>query len=80
MNFSSVALTKLRKGTVLYFIKKYSDDVTTYIKDSIKQFKTLFCKDYASQTDQMKGEKDENNVMLLKFGKAFTQSYFEELK
>lgn len=62
----------MKKGTILWFVKKYSEQLVPFIVSSIDEFKNLFLPNGI--------ENKQNLTHFKKFLNQFTSLYLNELK
>ena len=69
----------LKRGTVLWFVKRLSEEVAPFIASSLKEYCILFLYDYAKKR-AIADEANENCKHFRKFLGQFTSLYLAELK
>ena len=69
----------LKRGTVLWFVKRLSEDVAPFIASSLNEYRILFLYDYAEK-QAIADDANENCKHFRKFLGQFTSLYLAELK
>jgi len=77
VSFEGRDSSQFKAGTIIWYIKRFSEEVTPYVIESIRQYKNLFLYDPKKKAEIIN---DSETKDLKKFLTAFTNPFLDEIK